>query len=126
MNNILLVSQTLSTVLIIVGIMAVLALLFGLLIVIVSKFCHVHEDERIGQVTDKLAGANCGGCGYAGCGDYAKALVEGKSSLCDCNATDNEQKEEIAKILNIPLCASVSSCASVKCNGGRNAKDKIL
>ena len=33
---------------------------------------------RIEEVSACLAGANCGGCGYAGCADYAKAVVHGR------------------------------------------------
>ena len=39
-----------------------------------SKVMAVAEDPRIEEVTNCLAGANCGGCGYAGCADYAKAI----------------------------------------------------
>ena len=111
--------------LLVVAIVAVIAIIFALLIVLVSKLCFVKEDERISATQERLAGANCGGCGYAGCSDYAKALVEGKASLCDCNATSNENKEEIAKILGVPFCASVEQFAVVKCAGGINAKDKF-
>ena len=38
---------------------------------------HVEEDPRVGEVLGVLPGANCGACGYAGCADYAKAIVEG-------------------------------------------------
>ena len=114
-----------QTLLIIIAIVAVLAIVFATLIVLVSKLCFVKEDERIAQTSDLLAGANCGGCGYAGCADYAKALVEGKASLCDCNATSNESKEKIAQILDIPFCASNPQIAVVKCAGGNNAKDKF-
>ena len=109
----------------VIGIVAVIAIIFAVLIVLVSKLCFVEEDERLSATQEKLAGANCGGCGYAGCADYAKALVEGKASLCDCNATSNEAKEEIAKILDIPFCASVEQIAVVNCAGGLNAKNKF-
>ena len=37
-----------------------------------DKFISVREDPRIGEVAKTLPGANCGGCGFAGCADYAK------------------------------------------------------
>ncbi len=46
-----------------------------IILVLASKFMAVEEDPRIEEVTECLAGANCGGCGYAGCADYAKAVV---------------------------------------------------
>lgn len=122
-----LLSQTLNVtdVLIVVGIVAVLAAVFAVLIVFVSKICAVKEDERASAVAKHLAGANCGGCGYAGCSDYAKALAEGKASLSACGATSNQEKEEIAKILGIPFTASAKTFAVVKCAGGVNCKDKF-
>jgi Na+-translocating ferredoxin:NAD+ oxidoreductase RNF subunit RnfB len=32
-----------------------------------SRIFYVYEDPRIAQVEACFAGANCGGCGYAGC-----------------------------------------------------------
>ena len=62
-----------------VAIIAGVSLLMGGIIVLISKICHVEEDPRIAQVTELLAGANCGGCGYTGCGGFACALCEGKA-----------------------------------------------
>ena len=59
-----------------VAVLAVLGLVGSIVLVLASKFMAVYEDPRIAQITDCLAGANCGGCGYAGCADYAKASVE--------------------------------------------------
>ncbi len=113
---------SLITVLLIV---AVVAVIFAILIVTVSKLCFVKEDERIQSVSEHLAGANCGGCGYAGCADYAKALVEGNATLNDCGATSNEDKEFIAQVLGLEYSASAKVFAVVKCAGGKNAKNKF-
>ena len=48
-------------------VVVVLGLAGGVILVLASKFMAVYEDPRIAQVTECLAGANCGGCGYAGC-----------------------------------------------------------
>ena len=124
MNLLLTNSISWSTVGLVVGIIAILAIIFGLLIVLVHKFTYVKEDERISKTTEKLSGANCGGCGFAGCADFAKALVEGRTTLDSCNATDNDSKKEIALYLNIDYNDSVDKMAVVCCNGGINAKDK--
>ena len=124
MNN-LLVQLNFTEIGIVVAIMAVLAIVFAILILLVSKACFVKEDEKVKAVTENLAGANCGGCGFAGCADFAKALAQGKVSLSNCSATSNESKEQIAKILDIPFSASAKQFAVVKCNGGENAKNKF-
>jgi Na+-translocating ferredoxin:NAD+ oxidoreductase RNF subunit RnfB len=62
----------LYTVLVISGLGALLALLLFL----VAKKFKVEEDPRIDEVEKKLPGANCGGCGFAGCRGMAEALVK--------------------------------------------------
>ena len=46
----------------------------AIILVAASKFMAVEEDPRIEEVAGCLAGANCGGCGYAGCG-FMLAMV---------------------------------------------------
>ena len=53
-------------------------LLAGILGIAKDKL-HVEQDPRIDEISEVLPAANCGGCGYAGCSDFAKAVVEGKS-----------------------------------------------
>lgn len=124
MSNIMLNSVNWSTVGIVLIIVGVLAVVFALLIVLVSKLCAVKEDERISQISENLAGANCGGCGFAGCADFAKALAEGKADISMCGATSKEGKTKIAEIMGIPFSAEEPKFAVVKCNGGINCNDK--
>ena len=124
MNSLLLASIDWSVFGLVIGIIAAIAIVFGILITIVSKLCAVKENEKVEAVQERLAGANCGGCGYAGCADYAKALVEGKAGLTDCNATDSQSKQEIANILGIEFGGSEPMVAVIKCAGGENAPDK--
>lgn len=125
MTYLLLRPINLTTLFWVIGVVAVLAIVFALLIVLVSKLCFVKEDQRVKDVQSNLAGANCGGCGYAGCADFAKALVEGKVELSACGATSNEDKEKICKVLDVPFVAGAEVFAVVKCAGGDNAKDKF-
>lgn len=125
MNFLFLNSINTDVLLTVLLIVAALAVIFGALIVLVSKLCAVKEDEKAKAVAEKLAGANCGGCGYAGCADFAKALAEGKADVNSCGATSNENKAEIANILGIPFSAAVENIAVVKCAGGINCKDKF-
>ena len=54
----------------IIGAVAALILYF-----VAQKF-KVFEDPRIDTVCEKLPGANCGGCGFAGCRALAEAIVK--------------------------------------------------
>ena len=52
-----------------------MGVLFGGLLAFASKIFEVKKDERIPMIADLLPGANCGGCGFAGCASYAEAIV---------------------------------------------------
>ena len=87
---------SLLTVLIIV---AVIAIIFAILIVTVSKLCFVKEDERIEKISENLAGANCGGCGYPGCQGLADAIVYDKVDPAKCRPCKAEVVAEIREYL---------------------------
>ena len=105
-------------------ILAVVAIIFTALILIISKYCAVSEDPKIAQVQDKLSGANCGGCGYAGCADFAKAIVEGRADVNCCSATSNANKKQIAEVLGVEVTESVPMVAVVKCAGANGVAVK--
>lgn len=48
-------------------VLGAIALVAALVLFGVSKKFAVEEDPRLGQVGELLPGANCGGCGFAGC-----------------------------------------------------------
>ena len=58
------------------GVLGVTAFLAAVLLYVVSLFFKVEEDPRIDLVTAVLPGANCGGCGFAGCRNFAEACVK--------------------------------------------------
>lgn len=73
----------------------------GFMLGIANKYLKVEEDERIDVVSSKLPGVNCGGCGFAGCGGLATALVEGSvKSVSKCVVANNIVKKDIADYLN--------------------------
>ena len=65
-----------NVILISMGVLGVTALLAACLLYVVSLFFKVEEDPRIDLVTAVLPGANCGGCGFAGCRNFAEACVK--------------------------------------------------
>lgn len=106
--------------LVVAGIAGVLAFLLAFL----GKFFAVKTDERIDKVSERLAGANCGGCGYAGCKAFAEALVKGETDLGKCNPTSGEDKKEIARILGVEAQESEPTVAVVHCKGGDDCNTK--
>ena len=66
-----------SSILIPVLVVGGMGLIFGVLLGVASKVFAVKEDERVPKILEVLPGANCGGCGFAGCSAYATALCKG-------------------------------------------------
>ena len=101
-------------------VLVVLGLAGGIILVLASKFMAVYEDPRIAQITECLAGANCGGCGYAGCADYAKAIVEGKAPTYKCAPGGDKTNDAINLIMGNDTDDRPSLRATDICNGGVN------
>lgn len=107
-----------------VGVFAGLGLLLGLLLAIASKVFAVKTDERIPRILECLPGANCGGCGYAGCEAMAQAMVAGNAPADGCPVCDAGAKEEIANILGISASPTSPQHAQVLCRGTVQAAKK--
>ena len=103
--------------------MLAVALVFGILLVVCAHFFTVRRDERIDQVENLLAKSNCGGCGRAGCAQFAEALVKGEAKLSDCRATPAANKAKIAELLGGGDIGE-ETVAVVHCNGGHACYDK--
>ena len=96
---------------------AVLGALLALIIGFAAKQFAVDSDPRIETVTDMLPGANCGGCGYAGCADFGKAVVEGKATTGQCPVASAEDGARIAEYLGIQAEEKEKVIALIKCCG---------
>ncbi|MEG0090971.1 MAG: RnfABCDGE type electron transport complex subunit B [Oscillospiraceae bacterium] len=105
--------EILTTVLIV----AVTGFIAGAVLVIASKFMYVYEDERIGLVSGCLPGANCGACGYAGCADYAKAIVEKGAATNLCVPGGKNAVEDVSKVMGVEAVAATPKKAVVACQG---------
>lgn len=77
----------------------------------------VDEDPRIADVAGVLPGANCGGCGLAGCQDFAVNVVGGKAAVTGCPVGGPDVAKEIARILGVEAGESVKLVARVHCRG---------
>ncbi len=105
----------------------IVGLVASTLLVIASKVFFVPVDERVTAVREVLPGANCGGCGFAGCDDYASALVEDESTSCTkCSVGGAAVSEQIAEILGRNAGAMDKNFALVMCTGDNSAAKKIM
>jgi RnfABCDGE-type electron transport complex B subunit len=78
---------------------------------------HVDVDPRIDAINDALPGANCGGCGFVGCGEYAEAIVNDGVTVNQCAPGGANCASSIADIMGIKIEASAPNFAIVHCGG---------
>lgn len=112
----------LNSVLILGGIGAIGAVI---LYIVAEKF-KVYEDPRIDTVEALLPSANCGGCGFAGCRNFAETIVKnGSLEGLLCPPGGNPTMSKIAEALGMTAEESDAKMAVVRCNGScQNAPAK--
>ena len=92
--------------------------IFAVILTIASKVFYVPVDETVIKLTDALPGANCGGCGFAGCRAFADSAV--KAPNLDnhfCPVGGNEVMKQVAAILGYEVKEKAPQVAVVRCNG---------
>ncbi|MEW6357233.1 MAG: RnfABCDGE type electron transport complex subunit B [Planctomycetota bacterium] len=98
-------------------ILTILGVVFALGLSFASKKFKVETDPRIDQIGDLLPGANCGGCGFAGCLAAAEAVVKGESPVNVCPALDEEMAKLVAGIMGVEYVEREREIAVVRCKG---------
>lgn len=94
--------------------------MFGAILAVAGRALAVHTDPRIEEITNLLPGANCGSCGYPGCGGLAALIVAaGRDGVSPCLACSPDSKaKKIARIMgftgDIPLSPDLT-VARVAC-----------
>ena len=110
-------------------VLGAIALVAALVLFGVSKKFAVEEDPRLGQVGELLPGANCGGCGFAGCSGMAAALVKGADAgsidglMCPVGGADVMGK--VADLLGLAVANTEAKVAVVRCNGSCEHRPRI-
>lgn len=103
--------------------------LLGMAIVLTSvlgwanKKFHVDVDERVLAVIDELPGANCGGCGYVGCGEYAEAVVLEQEEVNLCTVGGPGCAQAVAGIMGVEVGALLPYRPIIHC--GAHLEDRL-
>lgn len=104
--------------------LGIMGLLFGIILAFASKIFAIEVDERIPKVMECLPGANCGGCGFAGCNAAAGAIVEGKAPVNACPVGGAACAAKIAEIMGVTAEEGVAQVAHVMCCGDNDTAHK--
>ncbi len=78
----------------------------------------VEVDPKIEEVLRALPGANCGGCGYIGCSDYAAAIVNNHVPVNKCSVGGESCASKVAGIMGVDPGRMIKSYAVVHCGSG--------
>ena len=107
-----------------IAVLGGLALVFGLVLSAASKIFYVETDPRLDQLNECLPGANCGGCGYAGCGGYAEAVLKGEAEIGLCASGGNECAQAMGEIMGIKVGEVARKVALVRCSGYKSVDEE--
>lgn len=100
-----------------IAVLGALGAIFGAVLAVASKVFAVETDERLPKLVEALPGANCGGCGFAGCQAYAQAVLDGKATIGQCAAGGSDSAEKMSEIMGVEAAEVERKVAMVKCRG---------
>lgn len=103
-----------------IGVISAIILYF-----VAQKF-KVYEDPKIDEIEEALPNANCGGCGYPGCRNFAEACVKAEN-LNDlyCPVGGNDTMISVASILGQEVSEKEKQVAVVRCSGSPDKRKRI-
>ncbi len=106
-------------------VLGITGLLAAVLLYLVAQKFKVEEDPRIDEVQAVLPGANCGGCGFAGCRNMAEACCKATSlEGLNCPVGGAEVMAQVSQILGMEAVAATPKVAVLRCNGTCEARPK--
>jgi len=103
--------------------------MFGMAVVLsyilgwANKRFHVDVEPRVVAVIDALPGANCGGCGYVGCGEYAEAVVLEHEAVNRCTVGGQSCALDVAAIMGVEVGETLPYRPIVHC--GAHTDDRL-
>ena len=107
-------------------VLAGLGLLLALLLYFVAQKFKTSEDSRVADVEAVLPGANCGGCGYAGCHDFASSAVAAPNLKAHyCPVGGDAVMQKVAAILGYEAQKKAPQVSVLLCNGTCEARPRL-
>lgn len=98
----------------------------GIVLSVAARIFYVYEDPRIAQVEACFAGANCGGCGFAGCSAAAAAVVAGKAKPNVCVVGGLESAQSAGAVMGMEVGSAEMPKSLNPCSGGNRAANKYI
>lgn len=110
------------TLLLAAGVLAALAVATGYVLGWANRRFHVEVDPKVEAVLNALPGANCGGCGFVGCSEYAEALARGETEVTLCAPGGTGTAQMLADILGIEVGETFPYRAVLHCSANQDQR----
>ena len=85
------------------GTLVTMALIFTYVLGWANKAFYVEVDPKVNAINIALPGANCGGCGYVGCNEYAEAVAGDGAKVSLCTVGGDSCAKAIADIMGVEV-----------------------
>lgn len=105
--------------------LGVLGVLFGGGLAYAARKFAIEVDPRVAEVEETLPGANCGACGWPGCGAYAEAVVLEGAPTNACVPGGTEVAAAVSAIMGVEVEEKVPMVAVVQCKGGHEQAKRL-
>ena len=119
-----------NTILLNILILGGTAFMASFVLYFVSKKFMVETDETTVKIVDVLPQANCGGCGKAGCADFATACAKADADVFAnlyCPVGGQKVMQKIAEIKGFEVAEKIPTTAVLLCQGTcQNAPSKVV
>lgn len=106
------------------AVIAILGLILGIGLAFADKKLKVEKDEKLLLLEEAMPGANCGGCGYAGCSAYAEAVFKGEAEPGLCSPGGQALAEKMGEILGVKVDVKEKMVAFIACRGNSEVTKK--
>jgi Na+-translocating ferredoxin:NAD+ oxidoreductase RNF subunit RnfB len=107
-----------STIIFVVATLSILGVVSAVILYFVAQKFKVIEDPRIDLIAELLPAANCGGCGFAGCRNFAESIVKNESlDNMFCPVGGNDLLKLIGPVIGQEAVEKDPEIAVLRCNG---------
>jgi len=100
-----------------ISILGGLGLIISIILSVFGNVFKVEENEAEKAILSELPGNNCGGCGYPGCANLAKAIADGSTKANACPVGGKAVADKISLLTGKEAGDSKRMVAFVKCAG---------
>lgn len=106
-----------SSIILSFAVLAGLGIILGIGLLIADKKLTVEKNKQLAALEESMPGANCGGCGFAGCSAYAEAVWKGDAKPGLCSPGGNALAQKMGEIMGVEVTETERLVAYSFCKG---------